>query len=341
MRTTLDPVDQFALGQVLLSRLPDTFSNILRAARLELQPDGYASVSYEIAGVVKRQAAHSPNEAIRLALVDLARALCSTDEIAGLVRTGAVDAQPDHGTTSSSPTERSLSKARQQTLGASLPLNLKTHLTSIATAEATSFSEVCRRFVVFGFEDFVARSLYSSPTALFETLHNELHQWSDSNSEQVMVRLDPGHAVRLRSTAKEYEKSVSELTVLCAAHGVAMQTLLASLESRVSACKGAAIRTLVSKLELRPVATPLVSSILVGNVRAPRKLLSRLAIAFEAPESLLSTLFRGSFDRRLVPSFKAELGKPVLSSAPTTWTSAVKSLNLPPDEAKALLDLGV
>lgn len=241
----------------------------------------------------------------------------------------------------SSVPERVLSKARQQTLGASLPLSLKEHLDSVAAEEATSFAEVCRRFVLFGFEDVVAQSLHASPTSLFEMLGHELQEWDGSTSEQVMVRLDPGHAVRLRSIAKEYQKSISELTVLCTAHGVSLQRTLTSLESKVSNCKGASIRNLVVKLGLQPTATPLVSSILAGNVKAPRKLLARLASAFEAPESLLSTLFRGSFDRRLVPAFKAEGVKPRLSTAPATWTSAVKSLNLSAEDTKALLDLGV
>jgi hypothetical protein len=222
-----------------------------------------------------------------------------------------------------------------------LPSRLKEHLSELAATEATSFAEVCRRFVVFGFEDFVARSLYASPTLLFDMLANEFHEWDDASSEQVMVRLDPGHAVRLRSTAKEYGKSVSELTVMCAAHGIAMQRLLEPLESRVSKCKGAAVRSLVSKLGLQPVAVPLVSGILAGSVRAPRKLLPKLALALDAPESLLSTVFRGSFDRRLVPAFKAEVGKPVLTTVPTTWTTAVKALSLSPEDAKALLELGV
>jgi hypothetical protein len=153
--------------------------------------------------------------------------------------------------------------------------------------------------------------------------------------------LDPGHAVRLRSTAKEYEKSVSELTVMCAAHGIAMQRLLEPLEFRVSNCKGAAVRSLASKLGLQPVAAPLVSGILAGSIRAPRKLLPKLALILEAPESLLSTVFRGSFDRRLVPAFKAEAGKPVLPIAPATWATAVKALDLSPEDAKALLELGV
>lgn len=341
MRTTLDSED-LAQGRGLLARLPEAFSSILLTFQLEMQEERLVSVTYEISGVGKRHVVgSSSNEAIRKALVDVAAFLTST--VVGQDAARLVDMPTDSGSDEDSrpSSERSLSKARQQTLGATLPLSLKEHLTSIASSEATSFAEVCRRFVLFGFEDFVARSLYSSPSSLFEMLGHELHEWHDTNAEQVMVRLDPGHAARLRSTAKEYEKSVSELTVLCAAHGLVMQRLLETLESKVSTCKGAAVRGLVAKLGLQPSAAPLVSGILVGNVRAPRRLLSRLAVAFEAPESLLSTLFRGSFDRRLVPAFKAEAGKPALSSAPATWTSAVKSLSLPAEEAKALLELGV
>lgn len=341
MRTTLDSED-LAQGRGLLARLPDAFSSILLTFQLDRQDERLVVVTYEISGAGKRHAVgSSSNEAIRRALVDVSSFLTPTEEGQDAARLDGTSTEIESDEETLCSTERSLSKARQQTLGATLPLRLKEHLASIASAEATSFAEVCRRFVLFGFEDFVARSLYASPASLFEMLGHELHEWQDTNAEQVMVRLDPGHAARLRSSAKEYEKSVSELTVLCAAHGLVMQRLLSTLESKVSTCKGAAIRGLVAKLGLQPVAAPLVSGILVGNVRAPRKLLSRLAVAFEAPESLLSTLFRGSFDRRLVPAFKAEAGKPALSTAPSTWTSAVKSLSLPAEEAKVLLDLGV
>lgn len=340
MQTTLNPVD-LAQAQALLSRLPDTFSSILRTAQMQATPEGHISVSYEMQGFSKREVtATSPNEAIRLALVDVATYVMSSAQQHETIQMSPYATGAELATAACSP-ERTLSKAKQQTLGASLPSRLKEHLSALATTEATSFADVCRRFVVFGFEDFVARSLYASPTLLFDVLANELHEWDDASSEQVMVRLDPGQAVRLRSTAKEYGKSVSELTVMCASHGIAMQRLLEPLESRVSKCKGAAVRSLVSKLGLQPFAVPLVSGILAGSVRAPRKLLPKLALALEAPESLLSTVFRGGFDRRLVPAFKAEVGKPVLSTAPTTWTTAVKALSLSPEDAKALLELGV
>ena len=82
-----------------------------------------------------------------------------------------------------------------------------------------------------------------------------------------------------------------------------MQGLLVSLEQKISNFKGAAIRPLLPKLDLPPFATPLLSSVLAGTVRAPKTLLRKLAGIFEAPESLLSTFFRRSFDYRLVPAF--------------------------------------
>jgi hypothetical protein len=340
MQTTLNPVD-LAQAQALLSRLPDTFSSILRTAELQATSGGHISISYKMQGASKREVtANSPNEAIRLALIDMATYVTSFAQECDDVEMSSCSIHAELATEACSP-ERTLSKAKQQTLGASLPSRLKEHLNALAATETTSFADVCRRFVVFGFEDFVARSLYVSPASLFDVIANELHEWDDSSTEQVMVRLDPSHAVRLRSTAKEYGKSVSELTVMCAAHGIAMQRMLEPLELRVSKCKGPAVRSLVSKLGLQPFAVPLVSGILAGSIRAPRKLLPKLAMALEAPESLLSTVFRGSFDRRLVPAFKAEAGKPVLSTAPATWTTAVKALSLSPEDAKTLLDLGV
>lgn len=339
MQTTLKPLD-LAEAQTLLSRLPEAFSSIFRTARLQATPEGHISVSYDVQGSSRQMTATSPKEAIRLALVDVAAYVTSSTQQHEAIQIGSrvIDAEK---ASEASSTERTLSKAKQQTLGASMPSRLKEHLGELAASEATSFADVCRRFVVFGFEDFVARALYASPASLFDALANELHEWDDSTTEQVMVRLDPSHAVRLRSTAKEYEKSVSELTVLCVAHGIAMQRLLEPLESRVSSCKGAAVRTLVSTLGLQPFAAPLVSGILAGSIRAPRKLLPKLALALDAPESLLSTVFRGSFDRRLVPAFKAEGGKPILSTTPATWTTAVKALSLSPEDAKSLLELGV
>ena len=103
----------------------------------------------------------------------------------------------DLGKSDSVTSERFQSKTRQQTVGVTLPAELKVHLNLLAESESASFAEMSRRFAVFGFEDFIDRSLYASSTALFDLLNNELLKWQSSSSEQVMLRLDPGHAVLL------------------------------------------------------------------------------------------------------------------------------------------------
>jgi hypothetical protein len=341
MTPTLDPVE-LAQGKALLPKLSDTLAHSLQAARLEYQVGGQVACAFEVPGIGKcATSADSTYEAIQLALVELANLLTVPTLKHLALQMNETSLNKDAGGATSISSERFQSKARQQTVGVTLPAELKDHLNSLAGLQDTSFAEVSRRFVVFGFEDFVDRSLYASSTTLFDLLTNELHKWQGSSSEQVMLRLDPNHAVRIRLAAKEYGKSASELSVLCIAHGLKMQELLVSIEQKVTSCKGAAIRSLLPKLGLQSFATPLISSVLAGSVRAPKTLLRRLATVFEAPESLLSTLFRRSFDQRLVPAFKAEEGKPELTASVIPWTIAVKSLNLPPEQAKTLLDLGV
>ncbi len=341
MKHSLEPI-ALSEGEALLSRLPETFSNILQTARLEHKSGGKVLCSIEIPGIGQRTtSAESPYEAIRLAILELTYTLTISDSQSQIPKINSISSDGKASVMTHESPERFQSKARQHTIGVTLPMRLKSHLNSLAEIQSTSFAEISRRFAVFGFEDFVDRSLYASPVKLFDLLAREFHEWQDSNAEQVMLRLEPGHAIRIRSAAKEYEKSASELAALSIAHGLVMQELFVSLENKIARSQGAAIRPLLPKLELPSFATPLISGVLAGNIRAPKILLRRLANVFETPESLLSTFFRRSFDQRLVPAFKAENGKPELHTAATSWTVAVKSLNLSPEQAKALLDLGV
>jgi hypothetical protein len=341
MNPTLDRVN-LAQGQALLSRLPNSYFAILKGASLEQEGGSRVACKFEVPGVGKRStSASSPNEAIRLALIELASMLTSLPfSDSAHPMTANVSSTGGTKLTSHTTAERFHSKTRQLTVGVTMPTRLKDHLASLADSQGTSFAEVSRRFAVFGFEDFVDRSLFVSSKSLFETLGSEVRRWQSSDSEQVMLRLEPGHAVRIRSTAKEYRKSASELGALFMAHGLVLQEQLVSLEAKVSNCKGAAIRPLLAQVGLGSYAASLLSGVLVGHVRAPKALLKRLASIFEAPEALLTTLFKRSFDNRIVPAFKAENGKPEVFRSATPWDVAVKSLNLPADQTKALLDLG-
>jgi hypothetical protein len=338
MNSTLNSVD-FTRGQVLLSRLPDCYFEILKTGRLEHTVGNEIACTFEVPGVGKRTASASSSiEAIRLTLIELASTLTTSDLThsmnANISSTGATVL------TSDTTVERFRSKTRQLTVGVTMPTSLKEHLIVLADSQGTSFAEVVRRFAIFGFEDFVDRSLFVSSKSLFETFTRELVRWHDSGYEQVMLRLDPGHAVRIRATAKEYGKSASELGALCMAHGFVLQEQLVSLEEKVTNCKGAAIRPLLAQVGLGSYAASLLSGVLAGHIRAPKLLLKRLSSIFEAQELLLTTLFKRSFENRMVPAFKSENGKPEVSKVATTWNVAVKSLNLPPEQTKALLDFG-
>lgn len=329
-------------GYALLSRLPDRYFAILKTAHLEKTGDYKVACTFEIPGRGKQGAsATSSCEAIRLALIELASALDSPFFLESeQIFISNDSSNGEARVTSDAKTERFQSKTRQLTIGVSMPTSLKEHLAEVAESQGSSFAEVARKFTLLGFEDFVDRSLYVSSKSLFDLLTHELLKWQNSNYEQIMLRLDPGHAARIRTTAKEYGKSASELGALYMAHGFSIQEQLVFLEAKVANCKGPAIRPLLAQVGLGPYAASLLSGVLAGHIRAPKILLKRLANVFEAPETLLRTLFRRSFESRLVPSYKSENGKPEVSSVATSWDAAVKSLNLQSDQTKELLDLG-
>lgn len=339
MNPMRDPVD-IAEGKEFLSQLSDTYIAVIKSARLEKTPGMEVACTFEIPGVGKRTtSASSSVEAIRFALIELASIFPMDSQSDSALPMNA--SSPEGiGSPLGMTSERFRSKTRQLTVGVTMPTSLKERLISCADSQRTSFAEVSRRFTIFGFDDFINKSLFVSSASLFDLLGNELRRWKSSDSEQVMLRLDPGHAVRIRSAAKEYKKSVSELGALCIAHGLVLQEQLVSLESRVKDYKGAAIRPLLTQVGLDSYAASLLSGVLAGTVRAPKALLKRLANVFEAPETLLTLLFKRSFEHRMVPSFKAENGKPEISKTATPWDKAVRSLNLSPDQTRALLDLG-
>lgn len=341
MNPTLDRVD-LAHGQALLSQLPDTYFAILKAARLEYTAESKVACKFEVPGIGKRTLlASSSAEAIRLALIDLTSLLtsrsflnpdCSTNF--NICSRTKEESDPERAT------ERFQSKTRQLTVGVTLPSRLKEHLVTLADSQKTTFADVSRRFTVYGLEDFIDRSLFVSAKSLFELLENELRNWQGLDSEQVMLRLDPSHAVRVRSAAKEYNRSVSEFGALCMAHGLILQEELVLLGNKVARFKGAAIRPLLAQLELGAYAASLLSGVFIGNIRAPKTLIRKLSSILEAPEASLNTLFKRSFESRTVPSFKAKNGKPEVSKTAIPWSEAVQSLSLPSDQAQALLKLG-
>lgn len=342
MKLARDPMG-VAEGRAMLDQLPVLYFAVLRSARIE-QLDGAAGIccSFELPILGRRtKTAPTVRDAIRAVLIDLSEVLTkvSIDEwpedwfnlvssVPSTMRSGISKEQGRN--------ERFQSKVRQFTIGVTMPSKLKLALQETADEQETTFADVARQFVNAGFEDFDERSFSESPEVLLFAFSNETREWPSSESEQVMVRLDPHLAVRLRSAAKEYCRSVSEFGVMCLVHGVFLQTLVTDVEKKVVAMRGSAIRQLAPKIGLgRHVA--LLSSILAGTIAAPRKVLRCLSEVLDAPEFVLAAFFRRSFAIREVPAFKANKGKPQVFHSITPWQEAVKSLNLPEDESKELL----
>jgi len=111
-----------------------------------------------------------------------------------------------------------------------------------------------------------------------------------------------------------------------------------TLEVRVSDLRGPALRNLAQDVGLGSHVA-LLSGVLAGTVRAPVRLLERLTKIFEVSAFELSELFAQCFERRKLPAFKAGTDKPHVDLCVTPWSEAVAKLNLPREQAQALLDL--
>ncbi|MEJ5999729.1 hypothetical protein [Paucibacter soli] len=339
MKLVPDPVGTVE-GRAMLDQLPELYFAVLKSTQIERNAGAGIRCSFELPTLGKRtKTAPTAREAIRAVLLELSDVLTMTpvDQWpAGwhmLASQGASTSKDD-----GRKPERFQSKARQLTIGVTMPVTLKVSLQNIADQQKSSFSEVARQLAGVGFEDFDERSFSEGSDDLLSSFSSELRKWPLLETEQVMLRLDPHLGVRLRSAAKEYSRSASEFGAMCLAHGLALQTQLVELEQKVAAVRGAAVRKLAPQVGLG-TQVALLSGILAGTVRAPKKVLKSLSEFFETPQLALTEFFKRSFESRVVPAFKAENGKPQVSHSATSWEDAVRSLNLPVAQAKELLQL--
>lgn len=114
--------------------------------------------------------------------------------------------------------------------------------------------------------------------------------------------------------------------------------LLKEIESKALVVKGPRIRKLANELGLGD-HVELLNGIMAGRIRAPVKLLDSLAEWFNSTVFAISAFFSYSFHHACAPSFKAENGKPAITIEPISWSDAVVSLHLSPEEEKRLLAL--
>lgn len=332
---TKEPQADLLTGVSELNGLAKQLAAVLETATFERRGDDVVACLYELDSLGQKISFGSSAEAAaRKAIIDAVTLLVSDVTASRL----AMHEEGAEG--KDAETERFQAKSRNQTIGVTLPAALKAHVTALATEQDESVSEIFRRFTSFGFDDFEQRSLFVSSRTVFQTLGMELQQWQGEKSEQVMMRLEPSYVVRLKAAAKEHLLSASEMGALCVAHGLAMSQALKDLDARVHEYRGPSSRDLAVKIGLDRSAGRLIAGVLEGTTRAPRALLAKLATVLSAPESLLAAYFRRSFDLRIVPSFKAEHGKPIVHTRSTRWEAAVKAGGFTSEQTKALLELG-
>ena len=344
MNPAHDPVG-LAEGRALLAQLPNLYLAALKSTQLEYPVGGEVRCSFELPTLGKRtKTAPTAREAIHAVLIELSDVLMTRMPFHDWPKDAdkhPLPIAPSMGSTlslESESAERFQSKDRQFTIGVTLPVTLKKALNGLAEQQGTSFAGVARQLVAVGYDDFDDRSFSEGSAGLLSKFASDVGKWLPADTEQVMLRLDRSLAVRLRSSAKEYRRSASEFGVMCLAHGLVLQTQLVELEQKVAAFRGAAVRKLAPQVGLGAQAA-LLSGVLAGSIRAPKKVLRRLSEVFDATELALTEFFKRSFENRTVPAFKAENGKPQISPSATSWEDAVKSLNLPADQAKELLQL--
>lgn len=113
---------------------------------------------------------------------------------------------------------------------------------------------------------------------------------------------------------------------------------LRQAQERIAAVQGPSVRSLAREVGLGS-APALLSGILVGAVEVPRRVLDGLVVHLDLTAMVLIECFRRALAAAAVPAFKAEGGKPGLATEPTSWTDAVRSLHLPEEETRRLLQL--
>ncbi|WP_139217561.1 hypothetical protein [Pseudomonas sp. NFPP24] len=241
----------------------------------------------------------------------------------------------------------SLTKSRQETIGVTSKKSLHATVINLAVQRNESVAVVARELVLEGFRSLEKEMLTISPTKLLETYEKKARDYDGDATEQWMVRIDKKLAIKLKLTAKEYEKSASQVVAACLSNALvphyamvphsAAAELTAALAT-LALIKGPQVTPLAAKVGLGKQRS-LLSRILSGGVEAPGIILDRLATALGHSRSALQGAMRDNFSNRSIPAFKAENGKPQIESTPMQWEAAVKELALPSTEEAQLLSL--
>lgn len=173
----------------------------------------------------------------------------------------------------------------------------------------------------------------------WKTLINQNPWFASDISDAALVNskvvpLDESEAKSLPAETVSSEDISKALNLV---HSIRGQTLT-TVQAKVSGIKGPAIRALATESGLDSEVS-FMNDILSGAVSAPKRVLKHLASKFDTSVLALVEVFQRAFEARVVPSFKAENGKPVVSAKQRPWAEAVNASSLSAEKKKAFLAL--
>lgn len=198
-------------------------------------------------------------------------------------------------------------------------------------------------------EDMLARAKETIATFLAANPEASKEQWMRLIEQNKEIAGEIADAALLRTGVKHLAEADVEAPLNIEAFSASVSNAInlvhtrpspiaTHIERRVAEVRGPAVKKLAAELGLG-AAPALLSSVLAGTVKVPRKLLEPLARKFETSVAALQDYLLFSFQRQAVPAFKAEQGKPEIAIEPTAWAEAVRASQLAPEQTKELLEL--
>ncbi|WP_282115437.1 hypothetical protein [Pseudoalteromonas arctica] len=293
-------------------------------------------------------------------LVELLPDMCNNKQLevepanrAALLNSQPLEATMQLSTTTKGPSEHSI--PRRQQIGVTTKVSQYGLVKKIAKKRGVPISTAARDLLKDALERFDSESMKMSPTDLLTNYEREANNYDGAKSESWIIRADRRLVMKTRLRAGEYNYSLSSFVNFILANELNYNTVADTINKEsslslntneivINACKiiqlhaGVKAKHLAPQIELGD-QRGLTNMILGGTVRAPTRVLSKLASALNLPIEILSAALKHRFETQNVPAFKATECKPSVQANRKSWGVAVRELKLSTKEQKRLLDL--
>lgn len=233
------------------------------------------------------------------------------------------------------------SKEKQETIGVSSKVSLKSLIESYAAQSGKTLADASRELTAKGFEEFEKRKFSESPRKLLDRYQEKLDKLEGQETIQWMVRIRKHLSIRLKLAAKEYGRSASQIVAMCLIESLSNIPVESEVEiekarSIISQIKGSSIKELSIQVGLGERKS-LMAGIISGRIEVPGRILKYLSDSWQLSRSIIQKVFEETYRQSSIPAYKAEDEKPSVSLTPQSWEEAVISLQLPHDETMRLL----